>query len=38
MNQNLYLEDISNGMKIPTIKKDTTTQQLVKYAGASGDF
>ena len=26
------------GMEIPTIKKNPTTQQLVKYAGASGDF
>ena len=25
-------------MEIPTIKKNPTTQQLVKYAGASGDF
>ena len=38
MSQNLYLEDISDGMDIPTIKKNPTTQQLVKYAGASGDF
>ena len=38
MSQNLYLEDISDDMEIPTIKKNPTTQQLVKYAGASGDF
>ena len=38
MNQNLYFEDIKEGMEIPTIKKTPTTQQLVKYAGASGDF
>ena len=38
MNQNLYFEDIKEGMEIPTIKKNPTTQQLVKYAGASGDF
>ena len=38
MNQNLYFEDIKVGMEIPTIKKNPTTQQLVKYAGASGDF
>ncbi|MBG74140.1 MAG: dehydratase [Chloroflexi bacterium] len=38
MNQNLYFEDIKIGMEIPTIKKNPTTQQLVKYAGASGDF
>ena len=38
MNQNLYFEDIKVDMEIPTIKKNPTTQQLVKYAGASGDF
>jgi acyl dehydratase len=38
MNKNLYFKDIKEGMKIPTIKKNPTTQQLVKYAGASGDF
>ena len=38
MNQNLYFEDIKVGTEIPTIKKNPTTQQLVKYAGASGDF
>ena len=38
MNKNLYFEDINEGMEIPTIKKNPTTQQLVKYAGASGDF
>ncbi|MFL2634573.1 MAG: MaoC/PaaZ C-terminal domain-containing protein [Dehalococcoidia bacterium] len=38
MNKNLYFKDIKEGMEIPTIKKNPTTQQLVKYAGASGDF
>ena len=38
MNLNLYFEDIKIGMEITTIKKNPTTQQLVKYAGASGDF
>ena len=38
MNKNLHFEDIKEGMEIPTIKKNPTTQQLVKYAGASGDF
>ena len=38
MNKNLYFEDINEGMEIPTIKKNPTTQQLVKYAWASGDF
>ena len=38
MNKNLHFEDIKEGMEIPSIKKNPTTQQLVKYAGASGDF
>ena len=38
MNKNLHFEDIKEGMEIPSIKKTPTTQQLVKYAGASGDF
>ena len=38
MNKNLHFEDIKEGMEIPAIKKNPTTQQLVKYAGASGDF
>ena len=33
-----YYEDINVGDKIPTLQKDPTTQQLVKYAGASGDY
>ena len=38
MNKKLHFEDIKEGMEIPAIKKNPTTQQLVKYAGASGDF
>ncbi|GIS78404.1 MAG: hypothetical protein CM1200mP13_17630 [Candidatus Pelagibacterales bacterium] len=38
MNQNLYLEDISNGMEIPTVKKDPTTQQLEKICRRIRDF
>ena len=38
MNKNLHFEDIKVLMEIPAIKKNPTTQQLVKYAGASGDF
>ncbi len=33
-----YFEDVEAGFEIPPLKKDPTTQQLVKYAGASGDF
>ena len=30
MNKNLHFEDIKEGMEIPAIKKNPTTQQLVK--------
>ena len=33
-----YYDDINVGDQIPTLQKDPTTQQLVKYAGASGDY
>lgn len=38
MAKQLYYEDVSEGMEIPPLVKNPTTQQLVKYAGASGDF
>jgi acyl dehydratase len=34
----IYFEDIEVGQQIRELEKDPTTQQLVKYAGASGDF
>ena len=34
----LYWEDIQEEQEIPAITKDPTTRQLVRYAGASGDF
>lgn len=34
----LFWEDVRDGMEIPPLVKNPTTQQLVKYAGASGDF
>ncbi len=34
----LYWEDIQEEQEIPSITKDPTTRQLVRYAGASGDF
>ena len=34
----VYFEDVNEGMEIPTLEKNPTTQQLVKYAGASGDY
>lgn len=33
-----YFEDVEIGQEIPPLEKNPTTQQLVKYAGASGDF
>ncbi len=38
MSEQLYFEDIEEGMELPTVEKNPTTQQLVKYAGASGDY
>ena len=38
MAEQFYFEDVEEGMDIPTLRKDPTTQQLVKYAGASGDY
>lgn len=38
MGKQLYFEDVDEGAEIPTLHKDPTTQQLVKYAGASGDY
>ncbi|MBM3946058.1 MAG: dehydratase [SAR202 cluster bacterium] len=34
----LYWEDVKEGQDLPPLVKKPTTQQLVKYAGASGDF
>ena len=31
MSKQIYFEDIEEGMDIPTLRKDPTTQQLVKY-------
>ena len=38
MAQQVYFEDVQEGMELPTLEKNPTTQQLVKYAGASGDY
>ena len=34
----LYYEDVEVGAEIPTLVKHPTTRQLVKWAGASGDY
>jgi acyl dehydratase len=36
--QQLYFEDINDGTELPALVKYPTTMQLVKYAGASGDY
>ena len=38
MAKQVYFEDVQEGMELPTLEKNPTTQQLVKYAGASGDY
>ena len=38
MAKQVYWEDITEGMEMPPLVKHPTTQQLVKYAGASGDY
>lgn len=38
MADQVYFESIEVGMELPTLEKGPTTQQLVKYAGASGDY
>ena len=38
MPEQVYYEDIEVGAELPALVKYPTTMQLVKYAGASGDF
>ncbi len=38
MSDQLYFEDLEEGAEIPTLIKNPTTMQLVKFAGASEDF
>lgn len=38
MAKKVFWEDIKEGMEIPPLVKQPTTQQLVRWAGASGDF
>ena len=38
MAEQVYFDDVQEGMELPTLRKDPTTQQLVMYAGASGDY
>ena len=38
MADQVYWEDVTEGMDLPQLVKDPTTRQLVQYAGASGDY
>jgi acyl dehydratase len=38
MAEQIHWDDVTEGMEIPALVKNPTTQQLVKYAGASGDY
>ena len=38
MPDQVFWDDVSEGMELPPVVKNPTTRQLVQYAGASGDF
>ena len=38
MQNQIFFEDVEVGTEIPSLVKDITTRQLVKWAGASEDF
>ena len=38
MAEQVYWDDVQEGTELPAVVKNPTTQQLVKYAGASGDY
>lgn len=38
MAEQVYWTDVSEGMELPLLEKNPSTQQLVRYAGASGDY
>ena len=38
MPDQVYFEDVQEGTELPALEKSVTTQQLVMYAGASGDY
>jgi acyl dehydratase len=38
MGKQIYFEDVEVGHELTPVEKNPTTQQLVKYAGASGDY
>ena len=38
MGEQIFWEDVTEGMELPALVKHPTTRQLVMYAGASGDY
>ena len=38
MSGQVYFEDVREGMELPVLKKNPTTEQIVRYAGAVGDY
>ncbi len=38
MVEQIYWDDVQEGTEVTPLKKNASTQQLVKWAGASGDF
>ena len=38
MAEQVYWDDVQEGAELTPVVKNPTTQQLVKYAGASGDY
>ena len=38
MAKEIFWEDVEVGTEVPTLEKNATSQQLVRWAGASGDF
>ena len=38
MTDQIYYEDIAEGMSLPTLRKRPTPRQLVMWAGAAGEF
>ena len=38
MSQQLYYEDVNQGDEVTPLTKQPTTEQLVRWAGASGDY
>jgi acyl dehydratase len=38
MSQQVFFEDVAEGQDLPQLVKNPSTRQLVKWAGASGDY